>query len=92
MYVVMRDWRVCFWTECSAMGPSVVCMETARPLKQGIFLLASKELRSVLVVELEAQAEEGGAECQSGQVVLFLSLNCFVVCTGYVPRKFWRLC
>lgn len=36
MYVDILDALDCFWMACSAMGPSVVWMLTARPLKQGI--------------------------------------------------------
>lgn len=36
MYVEIRDARDCFCTECSGRGPSGVCIETAKPLKQGM--------------------------------------------------------
>lgn len=36
MYVLIRDRREVFCTECSGNGPFGVCMLTARPLKQGI--------------------------------------------------------
>lgn len=36
MYVLIRDRREVFWTECSGRGPLGVCMLTARPLKQGM--------------------------------------------------------
>lgn len=36
MYVDILEARDCFWMEYSDMGPSGVCMLTARPLKQGI--------------------------------------------------------
>ena len=36
MYVEIREARDTFWTECSGSGPSGVCIETARPLKQGM--------------------------------------------------------
>lgn len=36
MYVEIREARDTFWTACSGKGPSGVCIETARPLKQGM--------------------------------------------------------
>lgn len=38
MYEDMRDARDCFCIENSDMGPSGVCMLTARPLKHGILV------------------------------------------------------